>query len=160
LQQLENLAHQLEERRAIGKYLADALRDLPGLRLVQPEPDSLPAWYAFPLLYDAEAASGVPRQLFVRALVAEGAHDVDIPGSTKPLTAFRAFTGEPATFTGAPAVKTRHRAEDFPGAERFHGQIVKLPGWHGADGLTYAQQYVSAIEKVLSQLDALRSHRD
>jgi dTDP-4-amino-4,6-dideoxygalactose transaminase len=58
-------------RERVGQVLA-ALRDIPGLRPFGPEPpDSRPAYYKLGFFLD-EAAFGLPRDAFVKALRAEG----------------------------------------------------------------------------------------
>ncbi|MCT9076396.1 DegT/DnrJ/EryC1/StrS family aminotransferase [Streptomyces fulvoviolaceus] len=153
--QLRSLSRQLTERRESAAFLARELGRLPGLSVPRVPDGAEPAWYAFPLQYAPEELGGLPREDFVRAVVAEGAVEADIPGSTCPLTRFRAFTGEDGTYPAAPVSRIIHDEADFPGAHRFHTGIVKLPVWYGEQRLAYARAYVDAITKVVENVKDL-----
>jgi dTDP-4-amino-4,6-dideoxygalactose transaminase len=70
--QLRKLAEMTAKRRDRVRQLLDAIRDLPGLRPFGPEPpDSRPAYYKLGFFLDQDAF-GLSRDLFVKALRAEG----------------------------------------------------------------------------------------
>jgi perosamine synthetase len=70
--QVGKLADQTALRDQRVRHLLDAIRDIPGLRPFGPlPPDSRPAYYKLGFFLD-EAAFGLPRDVFVKALRAEG----------------------------------------------------------------------------------------
>ena len=72
LPQVRKLAEKTALREGRVRQLLDAIRDVPGLRPFGPPPsDSRPAYYKLGFFLD-EAAFGLPRDVFVKALRAEG----------------------------------------------------------------------------------------
>jgi dTDP-4-amino-4,6-dideoxygalactose transaminase len=70
--QVRKLAERTALREVRVRQLLDAIRDVPGLRPFGPPPaGSRPAYYKLGLFLD-EAAFGLPRETFVKALRAEG----------------------------------------------------------------------------------------
>lgn len=148
--QLGQLPRQLAERRECADYLTKALSDVPGLCPVPVPEDCRPAWYAYPIVVDAAAFPGVSRVRLVEALQAEGATEVDIPNSTRPLSEYPAFsrpvdhvgrTMPPPPWSGAPRAA-------FPRAYAYYETAIKLPTWYGPRRLDYAEAYASALRKV------------
>jgi len=71
--QIAKLPEQTRKRQANVAYLRSLLRELPGLRLEEDDPRvSSQPHYLVTLRYCPEAFGGIPRDLFLRALVAEG----------------------------------------------------------------------------------------
>ncbi len=84
-EQLKRLKGYLSHRMRLASYLHSRLRDLPGLtpQSLPKEPGSTHSFYVYPIRYD-ENVTGLPRNLFVRAVNAE----FPTPGSVEstPLT--------------------------------------------------------------------------
>lgn len=70
-EQWRSLPHTNLSRRMLVATLDNLLADISGLSIPVLPRGRQPAWYALPLLYDAEV-TGVPRGLFVEAMCAEG----------------------------------------------------------------------------------------
>jgi dTDP-4-amino-4,6-dideoxygalactose transaminase len=159
LAQLPALPRQLEERREVACFLEERLRALPGLTPVPVPPKASPAWYAFPVLFEPEALGGISKDQFVEAVQAEGAEEVDIPNSTRPLCDYPLFQCPEKAFPGyAGFVRTTHA--DVPEAYRFHDRVFKLPVWYGPHRFEFACAYMEAIERVYEQWRALQdTHR-
>jgi dTDP-4-amino-4,6-dideoxygalactose transaminase len=80
---LARLPEQMTVRDANAKYLAQRLCAVPGITPVaMPEYVERAAWHLFPFRYDAEAI-GAPREVFLKALDAEGIPAT--PGYTTPI---------------------------------------------------------------------------
>jgi perosamine synthetase len=155
--QFGQLTQQLAERRESARWLTEALADVPGLRPVQYPDGHCPAWYAYPIMVEPGAFPGVSRERLVAAIAAEGAAEADIPGSTRPLSDYPAFS-RPVGVTGealpAPAWSGSPRTA-FPRAYDYYDRVFKLPTWYGPRRLEYADAYASAILKVVGEWRSL-----
>lgn len=155
--QLRHLPQQLAERRESARWLTQALTDVPGLRPVHIPEDRCPAWYAYPILVEPGAFPGLSRERLVAAMQAEGADEVDIPESTRPLSEYPAFS-RPISVTGdampRPAWSELPRMA-FPHAYDYYDRVFKLPTWYGPRRLEYADAYASAILKVIGEWRSL-----
>jgi dTDP-4-amino-4,6-dideoxygalactose transaminase len=72
LQQLDKLVQETDVRRASADYLSARLADIPGVTPARLPEDSRAVWHLYPLRYDSEQFSGLPRARFIDALRAEG----------------------------------------------------------------------------------------
>ena len=72
LQQIEKLVAETEVRQKNADYLAAQLKEIPGVIPARLPADSRAVWHLYPLRYDAEQFSGLPRARFIEALRAEG----------------------------------------------------------------------------------------
>jgi len=115
LAQLERLPQQLAAKQKSAAYLNRRLAEIPGIRPVPPDPRcEMHGYYWFLFRYDAAQFGGVPRDLFVKALEAEG-----VPchiGYPWPLNRNPLFLSDP-----------RLRDLRFPVAERLCSETVVLP---------------------------------
>lgn len=69
--QFRRLDERNAHRQALAVYLADRLKSIPEIILPQPEPERSHVYFVFPMRWREEVA-GFSRDLFVKALVAEG----------------------------------------------------------------------------------------
>ncbi len=76
LQQIEKLVAETARRREAAAYLNDRLGRIPGITPVRVPENSRGVYHLYPVRYDAAAFGGLSRDVFLRALGAEG-----IPGS-------------------------------------------------------------------------------
>lgn len=73
LEQMARLDGQVRTRSANGAYLASLLEQIPGIRPARQYPGcTLNAYHLFMFRYDAAEFSGLPREMFLKALRAEG----------------------------------------------------------------------------------------
>jgi dTDP-4-amino-4,6-dideoxygalactose transaminase len=112
------------------------------------------SWYAYPLRIRFDDL-GVNKEKFVKAIVAEGAVEVDIPGSTCPIDKYPAFA-DPQGLHQLDAALTGCVSGEYPGAEKFHRSLVKITVPYGPDRWKFAESYVGAIKKVWSHMDHLK----
>ncbi|MDQ4145422.1 MAG: DegT/DnrJ/EryC1/StrS family aminotransferase [Actinomycetota bacterium] len=155
-QQLEVFERRLAGRGRIAARLVAGLRDLPGVHPVVPATGSRSSWYALIVVLDRAALpDGVGAAEVHDALLAEGAEEVDRPGSTAPLATLPVFRRPGALF---PAYKdvSMLGPEAFPKATAFHCSILKLPVWHDERHEDLVDQYLNAFHKVWGRLGALR----
>ncbi len=72
LQQIDKLVQETQLRRANADYLADHLREIPGITVVRLPDDSRAVWHLYPFRYDASQFNNLSRDQFARAMSAEG----------------------------------------------------------------------------------------
>lgn len=147
LDQLSHLDEYLEGRERTATMMIEQLRELPGLVVPTQAPDVRSSWYGLILQYRAEELDGLPIERFYEALQAEGCRELDRPGSTCPLNLLPLFQEPGALFSELEGTLS-YAPGDFPRAEVFHRNTLKLPVWHHEEGLSLAESYVEAFRKV------------
>lgn len=147
LDQLAHLDEYLEGRERIATMMIEQLRDLPGIVVPTQAPDVRSSWYGLILQYQAGELDGLPIERFCEALQAEGCHELDRPGSTCPLNLLPLFQEPGALFPGLEGTFS-YAPGDFPRAEAFHRNTLKLPVWHHEEDLPLVESYVEAFRKV------------
>ncbi|MCZ0975870.1 hypothetical protein O1L55_40715 [Streptomyces albulus] len=88
-----------------------------------------------------------PVERFLEAVHAEGASEVNFPGSTRALGDHQLFHTPGALLPGY-ADHQGPAADSFITARRVHGSTVKPPVWHRDQDLHLADAYTAAIVKV------------
>jgi len=154
LDQLSHLDEYLCGRTKIADYMATELNAMPGIRTQTPAINEQASWYGLIIHYQPQHADGVPVDLFCRALHAEGAREVDQPGSTCPLNQHRLFQ-DPRPLLPHYLGTLTYREGDFPVAERVHGLSVKPPVWHHDDDMPVVDDYLEAFGKITSNYQHL-----
>jgi dTDP-4-amino-4,6-dideoxygalactose transaminase len=111
------------------------------------------------MLYIPEEMPGVTRERFVEALNAEGASEVDIPRSTRPLTEYPIFYSQDL-YSKRPQshmLPLVERRSAYPHAYSLYEKMIKVPSWYGPLRFDYANAYSLAFEKVAAHWKDLRS---
>jgi len=72
LQQFDKLVKETQVRRENADYLTAHLKEIPGITPARLPENSRAVWHLYPLRYDAEQFSKLPRSGFMKALRAEG----------------------------------------------------------------------------------------
>jgi dTDP-4-amino-4,6-dideoxygalactose transaminase len=144
-----------QQHRALDEFMAgrektaakmtQALEQLPGVSVVQPPAGSTSSWYALIVRVDPRVVP-VPAAELHRELLAEGAAEVDRPGSTCPLPQLPLFQ-RPGVIFPAYRDVVMPTMDSFPRAAEFHRSILKLPVWHQADEAV-VNQYLEAFRRV------------
>ncbi|MEM4240188.1 MAG: DegT/DnrJ/EryC1/StrS family aminotransferase [Candidatus Woesearchaeota archaeon] len=147
-EQFDSLEQVLSGRRQIARIMSEELSSLPGIRVPEPSVDKSNSWYAFVMQYDGEQLGGLPIDKFHKALVAEGCLELDRPGSTAPLNTHPLFQKPWELFPGYSG-KFSYMPGDFPCAEKFCKQALKLPVWHKPEDEPLVRQYINAFRKVV-----------
>ena len=108
-----------------------------------------PAWYAFVLRFNgSQAPNGLTRESFVCKLYARGLCEVDIPKSTGLLHQESLYTTPHKLFPHlyphdiAPASR---RNVDFPTAQAFYNEAIKLPVWTSRRDQAVVDHYLDVI---------------
>ena len=149
LDQLGHLEDYLQARASVAARICDELGALPGLRVPTLPADTRASWYGLPLYYQPDELGGLPIQRFHRALLAEGAREVDRPGSTCPINLFPLFDTPTSLLPGYPE-DLHYRPGDFPRAEALHAGTLKLPVWHDRADEPLVDAYLHAFQKVIT----------
>ncbi len=147
LDQLKYIDRYLEGRATIAQYLCEQLAGLPGITVPELPSDVRSSWYGLPLRYRADELNDLPIERFHEALLAEGCHEVDRPGSTCPLNLLPLFQN-PEPLLPAYKDKLRYAPGDFPVAESVHANTLKLPVWHHEEDMPLVHSYIEAFRKV------------
>jgi dTDP-4-amino-4,6-dideoxygalactose transaminase len=147
LDQLGHLDEYLHGRGRIAAYMCAQLDDLPGIVVPRLEPGVRSSWYGLILQYQSEELGGLRIERFYEALHAEGASEVDRPGSTCPLNLLPLFQ-EPGPLFPRYEGSLSYQAGDFPRAEGIHRKTLKLPVWHREQDMSLANGYIEAFRKV------------
>ncbi len=146
-EQMDTIFDKIEIRRKFAKKIIRELEGVKGIRIPKIESHVEPSWYAFIFQYVPEELGGLPRDLFYKALVSEGCLDLDIPSSTCPLNLLSLFQN-PKELYPSYEDKVQYSKGDFPNAEKFYQNILKIPVWSNEEDLSIIQQYIDAIKKV------------
>jgi len=149
-EQFGHLDGWLAQKRKFASLMSERLGKLPGLRVPVVATGVEPAWYAYVLQYRPEELGGLSIERFHQALIAEGAVETDLPGSTCPLSWFPLYQEPQALFPDAPEGQRRYERGQFPVAERFTNSAIKLPVWVRPEDGELVEQYVKAFEKVVA----------
>jgi dTDP-4-amino-4,6-dideoxygalactose transaminase len=148
--------HQLEHardietrRRAILAHYSTELVGNPVITPVTvPDSDGCHGLYVLGMRFHPGNAT-VTRDQFAALCQAEGAHEVDAPGSTRDIS------GEPLFARAdpfAPWIPNTLPPNQLPGAAAFSGTFLKLPLW-GYDGdEPFVEGYLKALIKVSNQV--------
>ncbi|WP_216641976.1 MULTISPECIES: hypothetical protein [Nocardia] len=107
------------------------------------------------LQYRHDELGGLPVERLHQALLAEGCHEIDRPGSTCPLNLLELFQN-PSTLFPELAGEFTYRPGEFPHAEQLHHHTLKLPVWHRDHDLPLVDRYLDAIEKTIHHADRLK----
>ncbi|GGX84394.1 DegT/DnrJ/EryC1/StrS family aminotransferase [Streptomyces hiroshimensis] len=147
--QLPRLEGHLDGRQAIAARMCAALDDVPGIRGPHVPVSARPSWYALPLRYEPAELGGLPLERFLAAVRAEGATEVDRPGSTCPLGGHPLFQAPGGLLPGY-ADRQGPAVDDLPTAEHVHATTFKLPVWHREEDIRLADAYTAVLAKVAS----------
>lgn len=147
LSQLTHLDEYLQGRRAIATRMREALDVLPGITVPDVPDGVTPSWYGLILRYQPDDLGGLPIERFYDALRAEGCLELDRPGSTSPLNLHPLFQA-PMPLLPYCGGLPPYAPGQFPKAEAFHRNTLKLPVWHGEEDIPLADAYIAAFAKV------------
>jgi len=165
LAQFARLDEQIATRERNAAYLARGLQGIDGVKAIARDP-RVTRWgfYFWNFLYDQEAFGGVPRDIFIQAVRAEGA-PIGPGGHGEPI--YRHPALQPSTFgeTGCPIRCPLYQGEpvDFsrvhcPQAEHVAAHVaLRLPHAAFLGGPEDMDLLLEAIRKVRANLDELRA---
>ncbi|MEA3464227.1 MAG: DegT/DnrJ/EryC1/StrS family aminotransferase [Patescibacteria group bacterium] len=114
-----------------------------------------PSWYAFVFQYN-ENKSKIPINKFYQALRKEGLVEIDQPNSTCPLNLLPLFQQPQKLFPIYQQHKFSYKKGDFPKAEKFYKNAIKIPIWTKIKDWSVMKLYIDGIEKVLKNITELK----
>jgi dTDP-4-amino-4,6-dideoxygalactose transaminase len=147
----------LKIKRFFANKIIKELKNLPGISLPPAffDINIKPSWYGFVFQYRAEELKNLSIEKFFNALQAEGLSEVDRPGSTCPLNLLPLFQNPVELFPICKKNLFSYKPGDFPKAEKFYQNAIKLPIWATKKDLKMVKLYISGIKKVINNLHDL-----
>ena len=149
LDQLARLDTYLDARTTMAEVICKELGKLPGIVAPTLPQGVRASWYGLPLIYQSEELDGLPVQRLHEAILAEGCHEADRPGSTCPLNLLPLFQN-PQPLLPAFSGDLSYEPGDFPVAEALWRNTIKLPVWHREEDRALVDLYIDAIGKVIA----------
>ncbi|MEM4204896.1 MAG: DegT/DnrJ/EryC1/StrS family aminotransferase [Candidatus Methanomethylicaceae archaeon] len=147
-EQFQHLDDWIACRQSYADEMNSAFRQFSFLKIPQPKAGFQHSWYAYPIEYDETCSNGVDRQLFLKAIRAEGLVEVDIPQSTCPLHSLPIFTKTREILPHFYSKKNLQYCQSFPNADRVWSRTLKLPVWAYPDEKQIVSLYIEGICKV------------
>lgn len=150
--QLSRLDGWLKKKREFAALVTAGLEDIQFLTLPIAN-NCEPSWYAYVMNYDEQKANGIPLDIYINALHAEGLIEIDIPTSTGPIHNMPLFTRThevlPRLYSQA---ARKNIGQHFPNAEHFYRTAFKMPVWVREADRHVVEKYVAGIRKVSSAI--------
>ncbi len=146
----KNLDKYLAKKSFFAKKIIKELNKIKGVALPKIPSNIKSSWYSFVFQYKPEELENLPIEKFFAALQAEGLTEIDRPGSTSPLNLFPLFQNPSELF---PVYKTSpfsYKPGDFPKAEKFYQNAIKIPVWAFKKDLKIVDAYIRGIKKVIN----------
>lgn len=109
-----------------------------------------PSWYAMIFQYKSEELEGLPIEKFFEALQAEGLAEIDRPNSTSPLNLLTVFQTPEELFPIYKNFPFSYKEGDFPKAEKFYKNAIKIPVWASEKDSYIVEAYINGILKVIN----------
>lgn len=153
-QQFNELETVLVGRQKFAELLSKDLGQLPGINVPEIPDNIRHTWYAFMMQYDSQKLDGLSIDRFYEAVLAEGCKELDRPGSTCPLNYHPLFQNPGALFPKY-LKKVSYQKGEFPVAEKFHENSLKLPVWHDPIDEEIVKLYIQAFTKVVENYKEL-----
>ncbi|MDE1827946.1 MAG: aminotransferase class I/II-fold pyridoxal phosphate-dependent enzyme [Candidatus Micrarchaeota archaeon] len=144
-EQFPHLNEWLRQKRIFANLMNNFLKDMAGVETLDVPSYKKPSWYAYLFRYKSKELGGLEIEKFYKALKAEGCSEADIPKSTCPLNALPLFKNPNELFDGYKAPSP----EQFPMAEDFYNNTIKLPVWTDSKDKVFVDLYLKTIEKVV-----------
>jgi len=145
----KDLDKYLQIKKQFAKKIISEVSKLPGLIPPKLSADLAPSWYGLVFQYNSKALDGLAIEKFYDALKAEGLFEVDLPKSTAPLNLLELFKTPTVLFPIYKLTPFSYSEGDFPRAENFYKNAIKLPVWADKKDLNLVGKYVEGLKKVL-----------
>lgn len=140
----------LQVKRSFAKKVLNQLKNIEGLSIPKIYSNIKPSWYGFVFQYKPNKFDNLPIEKFLNALKSEGLIEVDIPGSTCPLNLFPLFQNPKDLFPIYKKYPFTYKKGDFPNAEKFYKNAIKIPIWAFKENSKVVDAYISGIKKVVN----------
>ena len=144
----KNMDRYLQTKDFFARKIIKELNGIKGLSVPKLNSDIQPSWYGLIFQYKREELDRLPIDVFFRALQAEGLAEMDRPGSTCPLNLLPLFQSPQELFPIYKKFPLFYKKGDFPAAERFYKNALKMPVWAFKEDKMVVDAYVRGIKKV------------
>jgi len=145
----KELENYLSVKRIFAERIIKELNGIRGIIVPQISSDVKPSWYSLVLQYKQHEMGGLPIETFVEALRAEGLSEIDRPGSTCPLNLLPLFQTPQELFPIYKKHQFSYKPGDFPRAEQYYRNAIKLPVWTFQKDQKIVDAYIRGIKKVV-----------
>jgi perosamine synthetase len=145
----KDLDKTLKIRNRYAKKIITELGKVKGLIPPQIADDIQPSWYALIFQYRKGDLNNLSIEKFYEALKAEGLLEADLPKSTAPLNTLELFKNPGFLFQIYKENPFSYKKGDFPKAEAFYENAIKLPVWTQKVDLDIIKKYIVGFKKVL-----------
>ena len=145
----KNLDKYLQTKDYFARKIIKELNNIKGLSVSKLTPDIQPSWYGLIFQYKQEELGGLPIDVFLNALQAEGLVETDRPGSTCPLNLLPLFQDPQELFPAYKKILFSYKEGDFPAAEKFYKNALKMPVWAFKEDKRVVDAYMRGIKKVI-----------
>ncbi len=105
--------------------------------------------------YKSEELNSLSIEKFFEALQTEGLTEIDRPGSTCPLNLLPLFQNPTELFPVYKKYPFAYKPGDFPKAEKFYANAIKLPVYARKSDSKFVNLYISRIKKVIKNCQDL-----
>ena len=146
----KNLDKYLETKNYFAERIIKKIGVAEGLSLPKRDVFVKPSWYAFVFQYKPKGLENLPIEKFFSALQSEGLSETDRPGSTSPLNLLPLFQKPNELFPVYKKHPFFYRPGDFPNAENFYQNAIKIPVWVFKRDLKIVDGYIRGIKKVVN----------
>lgn len=102
-----------------------------------------------------KSLGNLPIEKFFQALQSEGLNEIDRPGSTYPLNLLPLFQNPGELFPIYKKYYFSYKHTDFPKAERFYQNTIKLSVWVFKKDVKLVNLYIRGIKKVIKNYHIL-----
>lgn len=149
-EQFDNLEKWIVAKNKNAAYLSKLLDGTDGIKLPKPKKGTRPSWYAYIIQFEKEKFT-ISIDEICKELINEGILDADRPGSTCPLNLLKLFQDPTVLFSDYK--NTNYKVGDFPIAEKFFDQSIKLPIdiYRNKEYKQVIEEYVKIIKKVVNR---------
>lgn len=111
-----------------------------------------PSWYALVFQVDATRSPLVNAEKVHQRLLEKGLREADMPGSTGPVHNLPLFTRTHEVMPRLYDKPCVEEAMEFPLAERFYRQAIKLPVWSMASDRETVDRYKDGLNETLKEI--------
>ncbi|MCX7928701.1 MAG: DegT/DnrJ/EryC1/StrS family aminotransferase [Patescibacteria group bacterium] len=150
-EQFDHLDRWLKAKNNNAKYLSSLLKDVPGIKIPVICDGFYPSWYAYTIQFNS-GCFDISTDDICKELVKEGLLDADKPSSTCPLNMLKLFQ-DPSLLYPEYTSLVSYKIGDFPCAEQFFDQTIKLPIdiYENKRYKAVLDEYAAIIEKVVKR---------
>ncbi|MEI8328159.1 MAG: aminotransferase class I/II-fold pyridoxal phosphate-dependent enzyme [Candidatus Taylorbacteria bacterium] len=145
----QNLDRYHKTRSRFAEKIMSEVDKLSGLKVPMYPSTVNPSWYGLVFQYDKAGLDNLPIETFYDALKAEGLYEVDRPGSTSPLNLLPLFNRPEELFPIYLKDHFSYKKGDFPTAELFFENAIKIPVWAQENDTAIVALYIKGIKKVI-----------